>query len=176
MCITGQLVIMQDSVPFYGSVYLVKIRATKKYGSRDLLWALGQKMKDPLDFEGMRGLVTETNNLGLLTPKISEDVITWGQIKAQVAVQATSQVGKPITLLENVHSFYQIMYFAYDAFVLKEEAGLKLLDSLSSGKEPSGVDRVKGSDKTVTEAREEAAVMAKEHRERVVKKEGLGGE
>ena len=41
-----------------------------------------------------------------------------------------SQNGTPITLLENVHSFYQIMYFAFDSFVLKNEAGLKVLDSL----------------------------------------------
>ena len=89
---------MLDSVTFHGPLYLVKLRSSNRFGSRDLLWAIGQKMKDPLDYEGMRGLVVGGNNLGLFAPKLSSDSITWGQIKAQIAVQAMSQNGTPITL------------------------------------------------------------------------------
>ena len=170
-CLTGLIITMLDSVTFHGPLYLVKLQSSNRFGSRDLLWAIGQKMKDPLDYEGMRGLVVGGNNLGLFAPKLSSDSITWGQIKAQIAVQAMSQNGTPITLLENVHSFYQIMYFAYDSFVLKNEAGLKVLDSLTAGEDTAGVNSVQGSSMTVREAGEGAADLAKKYREGKVKKE-----
>ena len=58
---------MDPSVVFSGSVYLIQIKESVNYGARDLLWAIGTKLEEPLDYNGMKGLVKNSNGRGLIT-------------------------------------------------------------------------------------------------------------
>ena len=92
---------IEDSMVVQGPLYLIKIKENGKYGARDLLWAIGQKMEEPLNFGGMKSLVEGINKKGLFTPKLVEQGAskTWGEVKGQVQLQAFEIVGSPTTLL-----------------------------------------------------------------------------
>ena len=117
-----------------GPLYLIKIKESKQYGARDLLWAIGQKMEEPLNFGGMKSLVEGINKKGLFTPKLVEQGAskTWGEVKGQVQLQAFQIVGSPTTLFENVHSFYRILSFAYEAGILDNMEGHDMLENLTA--------------------------------------------
>ena len=73
---------IEDSMVVQGPLYLIKIKENGKYGARDLLWAIGQKMEEPLNFGGMKSLVEDINKKGLYTPKLVEHGAskTWGEV------------------------------------------------------------------------------------------------
>ena len=41
---------VDDSMLVQGPVYLIKIKEKGSHSARDLLWAIGQRMGEPLDF------------------------------------------------------------------------------------------------------------------------------
>ena len=48
---------MDDSTKIEGKLYLVKVKERAEFGSRDLLWAIGQRKTDPLDFNGLKSIL-----------------------------------------------------------------------------------------------------------------------
>ena len=63
---------MDNSTIFGGKVYLIKIKEYDNFGARDMLWAIGQVMSDPLDYTGLKSLVVGINSRGLFSNLLSE--------------------------------------------------------------------------------------------------------
>ena len=165
---------MDNSVIFTGSLYLVQIKENANYGARDLLWAIGQNMGEPLDYQGMKGLIKASNGRGLITPKLSSTSITWGEIKAQVELQRLSIVGDPMTILENVHSFYRIVNLAYDAKILTSVPGWNLLQGLTMQKPRIKVEKDSRNEK-IEEMKGRARIKM-EYEQNVLWEENENGE
>ena len=116
---------------FKGKVYLAKIKESDAFGAADLLWGICQP--GMLPFMGFRNLVTKRNGKGFFAPLLSTDRITWGEIKEKLKAHMLEQVGKPVCLFENVHTFSDMAGFAYNSLILTDPEGADILNNLTKG-------------------------------------------
>ena len=112
-------------------MYLVKIKFSSEFNSKDYLWAIARVGKDRFDCEDFQNIVCQMNGKGLNTPILSEQSSTWGQIKNAATIKALRTVGDPIILFEQVHAFREILVFAYAQGILTNPEG-KLMAELKS--------------------------------------------
>ena len=124
---------MEDTEIIRGKVYLVKIREFDGYGAQDVFWAVGQQKKDLLTFQAFKNLVTKYNGRGFCAPKLSEDRITWGELKEKLEIARMEQSGRPVCYFDNVLSFREIAGSAYDTGILSDAKGVEFLDKLKKG-------------------------------------------
>ena len=122
--------LMEDSKVIEEKLYLCKGKEGTKIGTRDLIWAIGHKGKDGLDFNGLKSLFVKANKRGLFCPLLSTTSITWGEVQAKVELEVMQIEGDPFKLLDSVYTFYEIANFCYDAGVLTDKRGLELLETI----------------------------------------------
>ena len=116
-----------DDTVFTGKVYLVKMKESDHYQAADILWTICHKGKDNVDLEDIHNIVRQLNNKGLFTPVISHERSTWKAIKTDVECKALKLVGDPTLLFENVHTFKEIITFAYGQGLLDNPRGREIL-------------------------------------------------
>ena len=106
----------------------MKMKETDEYNGEDILWAICRVGKNNVDLEDFKNIVTVLNSKGLWTPLLSTDRISWKSLKNAVDCKALNIVGRPILLLEGVHTFKEIISFAYMKGLLTNPKGKAILD------------------------------------------------
>ena len=106
-----------------GKVYLVRIKETEDYSSDDVVLAISHVGKDNVDYEDFRNIVTVLNEKGLWTPFLSTERASWSSIKNNADCKALNISGDPVQLLENVHTFKELLAFLYTKGLLDHPMG-----------------------------------------------------
>ena len=70
-----------DETVFTSKIYLVKIKVGHDFNDEDLLWAIGYRGGDNVDFEDFKNIVVVLNNKGLWNPILSDSKVTWKSFK-----------------------------------------------------------------------------------------------
>ena len=118
---------IDEETVFTTKIYLVKIKVGHDFKNEDLLWAIGHKGGDNIDFEDFKNIVVVLNNKGLWNPVLSDTRVTWKSLKNSADCKALGHIGKPILLLEEVLTFKQILEFAYSQSILTDPKGKEIL-------------------------------------------------
>ena len=116
-----------DETVFTSKIYLVKIKVGHDFKDEDLLWAIGYRGGDNIDFEDFKNIVVVLNNKGLWNPILSDSRVTWKSLKNSADCKALGHSGKPILLLEEVLTFKKILEFAYSQGILNDPKGKEIL-------------------------------------------------
>lgn len=164
---------MEDTEIIRGKVYLVKISRSESYGAQDELWAVCQQKRDLLTFQAFKNLVIKYNGRGFTAPKISEDRITWGEVKEKLEISRMEQHGSPVCHFDTVFSFRDMAFFAYDIKVLDDPSGREFLEKLKKGG-TKGVEKRGGTGGT-TSTFSEALKEVRDETENVCREESMGG-
>ena len=159
---------MDDSKVIANKLYLVKGKAIHAFGARDEIWAIGHKGNDPLDFNGLKSLFQKANSKGIFMPFLSTSSITFREVKAKVNMHEMEIVGDPVKLLDNVYTFYEIAVFAYDAGILTDENGRKLLENLYESQRMKGEGKKSMTLKKVQEDARPKASMELQNKDVVI--------
>ena len=160
---------IDEETVYTTKIYLVKIKVGHDFKDEDLLWAIGHKGGDNVDFEDFKNIVVVLNGKGLWNPVLSDSRVTWKSLKNSADCKALGHTGKPILLLEEVLTFKQILEFAYSKDILTDPKGKEILaakdeDLMTDKTEPSvslTLEQASGSNPTKADIVKQAMQKSK---------------
>ena len=150
----------KNDATYLGKVYLVRIKETEDYSSDDVVLAIGHVGKDNVDYEDFRNIVTVLNEKGLWTPFLSTERASWSSIKNNADCKALNISGDPVQLLENVHTFKELLAFLYTKGLLDHPMGKDILGKKMTDKKVTGRGKLGKSSgsKTLEEATKDPSI------------------